>query len=81
MGPQKRSGKEAGETRKADATGHPYTYSFRNLTQSSLTLVLTCNTLGQRLAAQNGQSDDLVGAMQAAADAGNDPPSDDDEND
>ncbi|KAH9180718.1 mRNA splicing factor [Lactarius sanguifluus] len=44
-------------------------------------LVLTCDTLGQRLAEQNGQSDDLVGAMQAAANAGNDPPSDDDDDD
>ncbi|KAH9001106.1 mRNA splicing factor [Lactarius akahatsu] len=33
----------------------------------------------QRLAEQKGQSDDLVGAMQAAANAGNDPPSDDDD--
>ncbi|KAI0273429.1 mRNA splicing factor [Gloeopeniophorella convolvens] len=33
----------------------------------------------QRLAAQKGQSDDLVGAMQAAANAENDPPSDDDD--
>ncbi|KAI0006187.1 mRNA splicing factor [Russula compacta] len=31
----------------------------------------------QRLAAQKGQSDDLVGAMQAAANADDDPPSDD----
>ncbi|KAH9066466.1 mRNA splicing factor [Lactarius vividus] len=35
----------------------------------------------QRLAEQKGQSDDLVGAMQAAANAGNDPPSDDDDDD
>jgi hypothetical protein len=33
--------------------------------------------LGQRLAAQKGQSDDLVGAMQAAANADEDPASDD----
>ncbi len=44
-------------------------------------LVLTCNTLGQRLAEQKGQSDDLAGAMQAAANAGNDPLSDDDDDD
>lgn len=35
----------------------------------------------QRLAAQKGQSDDLAGAMQAAANAGNDPLSDDDDDD
>jgi coiled-coil domain-containing protein 12 len=46
-----------------------------------LSLVLTCHTLGQRLAAQKGQSDDLAGAMQAAANAGNDPLSDDDDDD
>ncbi|KAI0256866.1 cwf18 pre-mRNA splicing factor-domain-containing protein [Lactifluus subvellereus] len=33
----------------------------------------------QRLAEQKGQSDDLVGAMQAAANADDDPPSDDDD--
>jgi len=33
----------------------------------------------QRLAAQKGQSDDLAGAMQAAANAGNDPASDDED--
>ena len=80
MGPQKRNGEEAGKIRKADAAGHPYTHTFRDLTSSSLT-VLTCYTLGQRLAEQKGQSDDLVGAMQAAANAGNDPASDDDDND
>ena len=37
--------------------------------------------LGQRLAEQKGQSDDLAGAMQAAANAGNDPLSDDDDDD
>jgi len=35
----------------------------------------------QRLAEQKGQSDDLAGAMQAAANAGNDPLSDDDDDD
>jgi hypothetical protein len=34
---------------------------------------------GQRLAEQKGQSDDLVGAMQAAANADDDPRSDDDD--
>jgi coiled-coil domain-containing protein 12 len=38
-----------------------------------------CVILGQRLAAQKGQSDDLVGAMQAASNADDDPPSDDDD--
>ncbi|KAI0053862.1 mRNA splicing factor [Auriscalpium vulgare] len=33
----------------------------------------------QRLAAQKGQSDDLVGAMQAEAGPGDDPPSDEDD--
>jgi coiled-coil domain-containing protein 12 len=35
--------------------------------------------LGQRLAAQKGQSDDLVGAMQAAASADDEAPSDDED--
>jgi coiled-coil domain-containing protein 12 len=35
--------------------------------------------LGQRLAAQKGQVEDIVGAMQAAANADDDPPSDDEE--
>lgn len=35
--------------------------------------------LGQRLAAQKGQVEDIVGAMQAAANADDDPPSDEDE--
>jgi coiled-coil domain-containing protein 12 len=41
--------------------------------------LLTRSILGQRLAAQKGQSDDLVGAMQAAANAENDPASDDED--
>jgi coiled-coil domain-containing protein 12 len=35
--------------------------------------------LGQRLAAQKGQVEDIVGAMQAAANADDDPPSDEEE--
>jgi hypothetical protein len=35
--------------------------------------------LGQRLAAQKGQVEDIVGAMQAAANADDDPPSDEED--
>lgn len=41
--------------------------------------LLTC-LLGQRLAAQKGQGEDLVGAMRAGANADDDPPSDEEEN-